>query len=410
MINEPASEQTANPEAALPPAADVLVYVQHLLGIGHLRRAATLATALTEAGLRVVFVTGGLPNPLAIPRVAKLVQLPPLRALDETFRLVDEDGKPLSDALKAERRRRLLATFHQHRPRCLLIELFPFGRRQMRFELLPLLEAAAASQPRPLILTSLRDILNAPGNAEKTRWMLETFGRFFDHAIVHGDPAVIALEESFPEAAAIAGKLSYSGYVVTQATAACADKGEGEGEVLVSAGGGAVGLPLARAALAARALSPLAARPWRLLLGQNLPEDEFQALVAAAGPGFRVERARPDFAALLARCRLSISQAGYNTVMEVLAAGKTALVVPFAGGGETEQTLRARLFAKRGLLTLLEEPDPTPEGLAQGIENALRAEKRPASEDSKPNMAGAAGSAALVRGLLAGMPFDRGAA
>ena len=248
----------------LPPAADVLVYVQHLLGIGHLRRAAAVATALTEAGLRVVFVTGGVPSPLVMPRVSAVLPLPPLRALDESFRLGDEAGRPLDDALKAERRDRLLAAFHRHRPRCLLIELFPFGRRQMRFELLPLLEAADAGKPRPLILSSLRDILNAPGSAEKTRWMLDTFERYFDHAIVHGDPAVIALEESFPEAAAITGKLTYSGYVVTPAGASAAPghagDGEGEGEVLVSAGGGAVGLPLARAALGARALTPLAAR------------------------------------------------------------------------------------------------------------------------------------------------------
>jgi len=394
--------RTDSAKGSPPPAADVLLYVQHLLGIGHLRRAAAVATALTDAGLRVVFVTGGLPSPLAMPRAPTLLQLPPLRALDETFRLADEAGQPLGDELKAERRDRLLAAFHRHRPRCMLIELFPFGRRQMRFELLPLLEAAAASRPRPLILCSLRDILNAPGSVEKTRWMLETFERFFDHAIVHGDPSMIALEKSFPAAAAIAGKVSYSGYVVAPvATTGPLPGSEGDGEVLVSAGGGAVGLPLARAALAARALSPLAARPWRILMGQNLPEADFQALKAAAGPGFRIERARPDFTALLARCCLSISQAGYNTVMETLAAGANALVVPFAGGSETEQTLRARLLAERGLLTMIEEQDLTPQGLAWGIEQALHRQQRDAPESRKPEMAGAARSAALIKGFLA---------
>ena len=50
------------------PRADVLFYVQHLLGVGHLRRAAVIAEALERAGLAVVFVTGGPPDPLVAPR------------------------------------------------------------------------------------------------------------------------------------------------------------------------------------------------------------------------------------------------------------------------------------------------------------------------------------------------------
>ena len=37
----------------------VLFYVQHLLGIGHLKRATTLARAMTDAGLQVTVVSGG---------------------------------------------------------------------------------------------------------------------------------------------------------------------------------------------------------------------------------------------------------------------------------------------------------------------------------------------------------------
>ncbi|MEE9209029.1 MAG: glycosyltransferase, partial [Kiloniellales bacterium] len=81
--------------------------------------------------------------------------------------------------------------------------------------------------------------------------------------------------------------------------------------------------------------------------------------------------ARPDFRSLLARARLSISQAGYNTVLEVLAAGVPAVVVPFAAGSESEQSLRARRLAERGALTLVEEAALTPANLATAMAAAL---------------------------------------
>ena len=40
-------------------ALRVLVYVQHLLGIGHLKRAATLARALAAQGMQVTLTSGG---------------------------------------------------------------------------------------------------------------------------------------------------------------------------------------------------------------------------------------------------------------------------------------------------------------------------------------------------------------
>src|SRR3546814_19814871 len=52
----------------------------------------------------------------------------------------------------------------------------------------------------------------------------------------------------------------------------------GSREVIVSAGGGAVGAALLRCALAARPLSTLAETPWRLLNGSTVPEAEFRAI------------------------------------------------------------------------------------------------------------------------------------
>ncbi len=376
---------TGRAETGAEGPADVLVYVQHLLGIGHLRRAAVIAKALDRAGLEVVLASGGMPVAGLDLGGARLIQLPPVKAQDETFAvLVDRDDRPIDAAWKAARAERLCALYRALRPKALVVELFPFGRRQMRFELLPLLEAARASRPRPQILCSLRDVLTDQRNPEKTAWMLDTFARYFDLALVHGDPDFLPLERSFPQAAEIAEKLRYTGYVVAEMPAPGADEragagagaGVGWGEVIVSTGGGAVAAPLVEAALGARALSPLDAVTWRLLVGPNTPEAEFQDLAARAPAGFVVERARPDFRALLARARLSISQAGYNTVLEVLAAGIPAVVAPFAAGSETEQSLRAGLLAERGALTVVDEAALGPETLAAAVRAALARDAR----------------------------------
>ncbi|HMB77692.1 MAG TPA: glycosyltransferase [Kiloniellaceae bacterium] len=387
--------------------ADVLLYVQHLLGIGHLRRAAVLSQALTAAGLRVVFVTGGRPAPEVNIVASELVQLPPARVVDESFALVDDAGAPTTPAWEAARCAQLLDTFRRCRPRCLLIELFPFGRRQMRFELLPLLTLAQETRPRPWIVTSQRDVLNRPGKPEKVRWILSIFERYFDLAIVHGDPKVITLEQSFPDVAPFAARLRYSGYVVQPSAsssggaAAGLGDGVGAGEVLVSIGGGAVGAPLVAAALAARPLSRAADAPWRFLLGHNLPEEDFRRFQAAAGDGVIVERARPDFPARLANCRLSISQAGYNTVMEILSAGAAAVVVPFAAGSETEQSLRANLLAERGLLTLLAEAALTPENLAQAVDDSLARRLEGRAPRPQLDLDGAAKTATILQEIMA---------
>ena len=67
--------------------------------------------------------------------------------------------------------------------------------------------------------------------------------------------------------------------------------------------------------------------------------------------GVVVERYRPDFSQVLRRCRVSVSQAGYNTTLEVLAAGVAAVFVPFDEMLETEQALRAERLATRGVVT-----------------------------------------------------------
>lgn len=384
---------------------DLLLYVQHLHGIGHLRRAAALARAAAEEGLDTLLVSGGFPVPGLDLGGAKLLQLPPLRTADETFsRLLGEDGAEISEAFKDARRNRLLETFAEARPRLLMTEMYPFGRRQLRFELEPLIAAAEAARPRPRIVASVRDILVVQDNPAKTAWMRDTALAHYDRVIVHGDPKLVAFGASFPHAGALGYRLVYSGYVASGGASggtgggATAASAKVDGEVLVSIGGGAFGERLARAALAARPLSSLAGTLWRLLLGHNLPQAVFDELATEAPEGVTVERARADFPALLRGCRLSISQAGYNTVVDLLQAGTPAVLVPFSGGSENEQVQRAAKLAEAGLATVVPENDLTPRGLAAGIDVASTRPSAP------PALAldGARQTARLLRALLGG--------
>jgi predicted glycosyltransferase len=374
-----------------------LLYVQHLLGIGHLVRANALARGLEAAGIRVVLVSGGMPVPVLDAGASRFEQLSPVRAADETFKtLVDEAGKPVNDSWKAQRRERLLSIFDRERPKIVITELFPFGRRQMRFEIEPLLVRARSSRgqgSRPVIVSSVRDILVPPATAGRTEETIAWARKYYDLVLTHGDQSVIPFQRSFARAGEIADLIRSTGYVVRPAPARQGPGAPGYEEVLVSAGGGAVSGSLLRAVIAARALCAARERRWRVLVGHNYPEKAFLACRATAPRGVLVERARSDFPQLLANCALSISQGGYNTVTEVLATGARAVCLPFADGKESEQTLRCRLLAERGLLQMIETDALCPERIAKAVDRALES---PPIEGRVVNTDGAARSAALL--------------
>ena len=218
--------------------------------------------------------------------------------------------------------------------------------------------------------------------------------------LVHGDSAFIPLETSFPAASQIADRLVYTGYVGA-APPTGADRAKnsvGGGEVLVSAGGGAVGGALLATALEARRRGCLADLEWRLLAGPNLPQAEFAALAERLPAGVVLERYRTDFLALLRSCRVSISQAGYNTVLDILAARAAAVVVPFAAGRETEQQLRAERLAAKGVLEMVDERDLSPGRLAEAIERAIIAPPAALSVDT----GGASRTARLLAAMIKG--------
>jgi len=368
-----------------------LFYVQHLLGIGHLQRTLAIAAAAADAGIAATVVSGGPAS--AAPRNVRLVQLPVVRARDAAFSaLVDADGRAMDVAFEQRRRDALLAAFDAVAPDILVTELFPFGRRLLRFELLPLLEHAVARRPRPLIVCSVRDILVPPSTPEKAADMAATARRYYDAVLVHADPAVVRFDDTYPRAGEVADLIRYTGYVAPPRPV----HRRARDGVVVSAGGSAVGLRLLATAIAARPLTSLRHAPWRILAGQAVPDADLEGLRAQAGSGVVVERARPDFRTLLGGAALSISQAGYNTVMDVVVAGPRAIFVPFYEERQSEQALRAERFANRFGYQHLSERELRPDALAAAIDRAMATVPRHAAID----LDGGRQSARALLGLL----------
>ncbi|KZB68238.1 glycosyl transferase [Thalassospira lucentensis] len=372
--------------------SDILIYVQHLLGIGHVRRVALINAELDRLGMTTTVVTGGIPDASLDFGSDNVIQLPPCRTADSGFSgLIDEVGNPVDEAWKQQRKQALFDAFNVVAPKLLMVEMFPFGRRAFRFELLPLLDKAGhAGIPR---ICSVRDLLVRKSDRSKEAWMRDIARSHFDRVLVHGDPALFDFGRSFPFADDIADLIEYTGYVAPKADFAA---GERKG-VLVSAGGGAVGTALIEAAIAARPLSSrFAGQPWDIVAGPHFPREAFQRLEENLPTGINLHRFLPDFRERMAHACVSVSQAGYNTLMDVLATETASVMVPFADGGESEQAERAAILAGKNVLSLLDPDDLNPQSLANQIDRA----KNPVKLDISLDGAGitAAKLAERIRG------------
>jgi len=352
----------------------VCIVVTHLLGTGHLSRALTLARAFRDAGHQPVVISGGMPVPHLDSAGIPMLHLPPLRSDGVDFsRLLDKDGAPASGTLFDTRHKMLIAHIEADPPDALITELFPFGRRSLRDELTALLETAHALPHRPLICASIRDILAPPSKPAKAALADDLIAQFYDAVLVHADGEVTPLELSWPVPEEWRAKLHYTGFVAPPA-AGPHPESLGDGEVLVSAGGGGVGDHIFATAVAAA--SQDADRPWRLLVGGQNALGRCRLLAQSAAANTTVEPAHSAFRQMLYHASASVSMCGYNTALDVLQSGVRAIFVPFDAGSEIEQGLRARALADLPGIAVLKNANLTPETLLQALQTVSEGPQR----------------------------------
>ena len=356
----------------------VMFFCQNFLGLGHLARTAAILEQLDGRAETCLVFGGQRPPSWPIPRSTRTVELPALRRHEGKLLVVDDDRS--LKTVKAVRARLIAEVFDRFAPDVLVIEGFPFSKRALAFELVPLLTRAHARRPRPQVLCSLRDIVMAKPYSPKKRARKETgtiawANRFFDGVLVHADPRVFRLDERFERMHALRSPMHYTGYVVQPAPRPDdpdPDLDPGRPTILVSVGGGRLGHDLLDGIT--RAAPLLGDRIDHRILtytGPFAPDDLYAELCRRADgqPQLHIRRFTTDFIGHMKAADLSISLFGYNTAMNVLSTGVRALTLP--SDKDLEQPLRARSFAQKGLVGLLEPADLKPRRLAERIISAL---------------------------------------
>jgi predicted glycosyltransferase len=382
----------------------ILHYTQHVLGIGHLFRSLAIDAAL--APHEVHLVTGGPEVELDLPTNVRHHSMPALK-MDAQFQEVQTvDQEADLEATWQDRERILLQLFENLKPDVIMIEMFPFGRKRFARELLPVLEANRTRQRPATTLCSVRDILvEKEDQDEFERKVLKWLNPNFDGVLVHSDPNLIRLDQTFARIGEISCPIWYTGYVAQGsalpdklAAREALDLPPDEPILLASAGSGTVGADLLLATLKASILLHDKIEHQLIMFTGPHAGEQLQRELAAIDQNqqhIHVSEFTGRFPDYVLACDLSISMAGYNTTMNLLACGAHGMLYPF--DQNREQRMRLTALHQAGYFTILEPGDLDPLRLAELFARGLR---EPQKGKFPLQLAGDTESARIINQLI----------
>ncbi len=358
----------------------VSYYCQHVLGIGHFHRSMEICRAIARRH-STTLILGGPPVEVDQPDI-NVLRLPGLQMDSEFNEMVPCRPEQSLAEVKATRQKQLFAHFQATRPDIFITELYPFGRKAFRFELDPLLTAIRdGSLAACSCYCSVRDILveKITGREKFEQRVVQTLNAYFDGILIHADPGIITLDETFNRMGDIHIPRHYTGFVTVTENS----NGEAREQIrstlgltapdkliVASIGGGNVGSELLLAAIRAFTLlqNSISAH-LQLFCGPYCDEEMYKTLLNERRHNLTIDRFTKHFPQWLEAADLSISMAGYNTCMNLVKAGIPALVYPFKQN--REQRLRAVRLGRKVPLTILEETELAPQLLVKRMAEQL---------------------------------------
>lgn len=357
----------------------VLLYSHDTFGLGHLRRNLAIADHLLQRNppFSVKLLTG---SPVAqswpLPQGLEVQALPPVVKIGAE-QYASRDGAKTFEAVRAKRAEVILETIQSYRPDIFLVDHAPAG---MKGELLDALAYLRKQMPATRTVIGLRDILDSP-QAVRELWneqgIYKLLGEAYDQVLVYGSRHLFdpVHEYNFPGEVAL--KTLFCGYITRTWGGFSAydlnylQKRPARPLVLVTAGGGGDGYPLMDGYL--RALEEIGPETAESILvpGPLMAAEQKQALKRAAAK-------RPDVKIIhtteleffIWAADLIVSMSGYNTTAEIIAARKSAILVP-RPAPRAEQRMRATLLSKLGLARVVQPEENMVARLAEHVKAAL---------------------------------------
>lgn len=357
----------------------LLIYTQDGLGLGHLRRASSVAAEFLrgEAEGSVLTISD---SPLG--SLIRDVPHHDYLKLPSIVKAGPGDWRPHSLPLEIGEVRRLrsrliLEAATAFRPDVLLVDHMPHGALG---ELLPTLAALRHTPTR--IVLGVRDIIDDPAVVH-ARWQAEgafdALAEHYDQVLVYGSAEVFDLPVQYAWAPELARMVRFCGYVCTPAPVAQRRLParrigmEPQGSMVVAMAGGGADAHALMSTLVDAVPQVCAARPCTFVIvtGPFMPDAQRRDLKRrAAGLPVRLRTMVGDPLRYLAAADLVVAMAGYNTTMEVLRVGTPALLVP-RRGPSSEQRMRAQRFADRGWVSQLDPDELEPGRLAAAVLEVL---------------------------------------
>lgn len=351
----------------------IALYSHDALGMGHMRRNALIAQTLAASPMEavVLLISGAKEmNAMALAPGIDCVTLPALMkdgAGDYRPRNLDISRAELTGL----RAKTIAAALEAFEPDLFVVDKLPRGAFG---ELDPALSALRRTRARCVL--GLRDILDDPATVER-EWHQsrgeEAVASYYDAVWVYGDPTVYDLLCEYRISNETAEKVRFTGYLDPSSRFAT-EPDIGAAEVLDSlddssrlvfcqVGGGQDGENVA----AAFAESELPDDTRGVVLtGPFMPPEARDRIRASVARNDRIQTLEfsAEPAHILRRADRVIAMGGYNSVCEILAMEKSALIVPRTHP-RTEQLIRAERLRDMGALSVICPGDMTAAGLTE---------------------------------------------
>lgn len=366
----------------------LLYYCQSLVGIGHLTASLqVIQELLHQSDVDLIYGGHTIDIQLKHPRL-RILNLPTILINETTGELYDPTHQHSIEQLWAIRSDNI-AAFLSSNYDGIIIEFFPFGRRRFKKEILGLFQQVKQQSGSIPIFSFVREVL-VPETPEAEQRMVQSVNEHIHTVFIRGDPNVIRFEDTFSLTQQIADKLCYVGYLGSDLPDICPAR---TNQILVSQGGGSIGLELLEAAIHTAPLLPNYS--FLIATGAKTTAADFGHITnLVSSTNVKIVPFLSNFRESLLTSALSISLGGDNTLMDVISTRTPGLA--FAYPGNSEQDTRIKKLAANGFIHPLTMEDLSPEKLSSKI-HATLATPLP---DVSITMNGAARMSATINAIL----------